>query len=594
MKFLPTSLRDSKRIPLPGNEVHAVLAYAYSRLWGDPTPHWQSQQPKPKDPEPRFTNLGRTATPEKRGWFAALIAAVVKFFKEMFGLQTWDNYTPPIESTVELQEEETTEEPVDTRPPPGRVKPIGRVYWTGRFRKIHGTNMLVDESGLLPSQSLDALFFPGHIDEVLQISRDFDDILNDPPVVSPPAGHQGSDGDDGSDLRAEYEVTLHRLLGKLTEMLKSAKTESISLPLVIGGSTPEAIAQSAGSLIEGQASPVLRSQLADSTDSEIERFNNDERISASLQLRNLSTGTIQRLGTGLHSLAETRHESLNVVLAKHLDELSRYYDFPMFDLYCPVCFSRRMEDAGISINDPTARLDSVDSQGLLAAENALRSSKLALQIDNRWHCPMCDWQIEFDRPPSDYDSGLDSPRHMNRVFSDLVVPLRDVLWEEKHDQRVRIIGEKEAERRANQNDEYNELSEPKNQFSMDRRQIRGNVDSLRDTATASGASLLSLINAFAELEMLNETEAEQFRERISRKEESYSSTIQYLVEQLGKVEGELDARVEDSRDRRAPIIDPDFKIRGPESYQSLEVVHGLLDASSTPQSLPESSAVNDA
>ena len=225
MEHLPSAFRGKNGEPLVDLDLPTVLAYAYSRLWGDPKAHWLSQQPVPEQPEAgpdpelgsrqiglppsrvpypaasaRVDSLGNLMEMISR-WFEALKKLIMglPFFRPKGGQSAEPPGQPEVREPPGEEEaggvlEEAQErvgapvmgeggeqgEPAGeaagqvtafvATPPPGRVKSIGRVYWTGRVTNVHGAPMLVDESGSVAGQQLRSLLFQGSIDELLDIS----------------------------------------------------------------------------------------------------------------------------------------------------------------------------------------------------------------------------------------------------------------------------------------------------------------------------------------------------------------------------------------------------------------------------------------
>ena len=613
MKHLPSALRRNNGELLEDGELAAVVAYAHSRLWGDPTKHWQDQQPKPKDeaeeeptggqsPDSTASGMsGQSSWGDDETSFAETDEnPVIKFFKavgawiammakrfwrfitrapEETPFPDWENplivriegdavsgskiqivtllgdapvprspitindeevgnadeqgrlayhipestkslsiraqnpysldwtdlqieVKPSDADTQEIEEPQTAETPDDEQerpilvPPGGRIKSIGRVYWTGRVQNVHGAPMLLDNTGTASEQTIDAIQFQGSVDDMLQTSQELRSLLDDPPVVS--SRHDSDDDDEVTNvLVSDYELRTYRLLEKLETLLQDTETVSASLPVLSRTSIARALASDADSFANGDAAPAIPSGDATSLESEIERISGQEQMTATDQLRDSFISVRDSVRNGLEELADTRDQSLNEILGRDLDDLIRYYDFPMYDFYCPDCFDRRMDEAGVNLTDEDFQLDQVSAEYIKAAEEKLRASILSIHGD-MWVCPLCHWSGEFDAPDTAVPLDADSPRYMHRVWSNLVAPLWERLWSEKstHDERARIVREKETERRRNLNEEFNELNDLKNEFSMDRRRMQEGLDSLRLSSIRSRELLLSLLHAF--------------------------------------------------------------------------------------------------
>jgi hypothetical protein len=449
--------------------------------------------------------------------------------------------------------------------------------------------MLLDNTGTASEQTIDAIQFQGSVDDMLQTSQELRSLLDDPPVVS--SRHDSDDDDEVTNvLVSDYELRTYRLLEKLETLLQDTETVSASLPVLSRTSIARALASDADSFANGDAAPAIPSGDATSLESEIERISGQEQMTATDQLRDSFISVRDSVRNGLEELADTRDQSLNEILGRDLDDLIRYYDFPMYDFYCPDCFDRRMDEAGVNLTDEDFQLDQVSAEYIKAAEEKLRASILSIHGD-MWVCPLCHWSGEFDAPDTAVPLDADSPRYMHRVWSNLVAPLWERLWSEKstHDERARIVREKETERRRNLNEEFNELNDLKNEFSMDRRRMQEGLDSLRLSSIRSRELLLSLLHAFEDMSMIPTEEVETHRQHIKTMDESHRGGFDGSLLTIEESEDHFSNVVEDSGSRHSPIIDPDFQIRGPSMYKQLDP----NDAAKEPQALLKLGKVTD-
>jgi hypothetical protein len=485
---------------------------------------------------------------------------------------------------------EEVEPPIILTPPAGRIKSISRVYWTGRVQSVHGVPMLLDNTGTASPQTIDAVQFKGSVDDMLTTSQELRSLLDDPPVVSP--RHNSVDDADGvtSVLVSEYELQTYRLLEKLELLLRDTESISASLPVLSRTSIPRALSADSDSMVEGDVTPVIPNDETLSLDSEIERISSQEQMTATDQLRDSFLAVRDSMRNDLEELADTRDQSLNEILGKDLDDLIRYYDFPMYDFYCPDCFDRRMDEAGVNLTEDDFKLDQVSAEHIKAAEEKLRSSILSIRGD-LWVCPLCHWSGEFDAPDTTAPLDANSPRYMHRVWSNLVAPVWERLWSEKstHDERARIVREKETERRRNLNEEFNELNDLKNEFSMDRRRMQEGLDSLRLSSVRSRELLLSLLQAFEDMSMISNTEIETHRQKIKAMDQTHRGGFEGSLVTIDKSEDHFSELVENSGNSHTPIIDPDFQIRGPSMYKQLDPIN----AAKEPQVLLKGGKVTD-
>ncbi len=699
MKYLPAVLRRDSGEPIDDAELAAVVAHAYSRLWGDPTQHWESQLPEPEVPEePIDKPPSPIASPQAvvlpdgvrkpdgssgsvspivailqaiGRWIASVAQAIISPFTgggqhesasdvapdltvkvdgdvvpgESVRLMVLSSRGDPVEGvrvmangltlgvsdytgsvpyvvesdktalavrtlhpsaagwsehsielnvaangsdvTTDGQDETSAEdegvvhqddgtpdaEPVHPTPPLGRVKSIARVYWTGRVRDVHGKPMLLDESGIANRQTLSALFFQGDVAEVLETTSELRMLLDEAPVVSPRHDSTDDPDDIASVLVSEYEVRTYRLLEKLEGPLRNTRIETASLPLLTRTSIPQAIKYDLGAYQDGDAAPVLADGDAAAVDDEIDAISNADRMTASAQLRESFLSLRDSINRELDGLAKTREESLINILGGGLDDLIRYYDFPMYDFYCPRCFKRSMDGAGVSLDPSEMKLDQASAENIAAAEFALKSSILDIR-DDYWVCPLCNWSGLFDAP-SRGGENLDAdgtPRYLHRVWANLVAPLWDTLWAEKstHDERARIIREKEAERRRNLAEEFNELNDLKNEFSSERRRMQDNMENLRVSSMRSQEALTSLLRSFKALDVIPGVEVDTHHREEQARSAKHVDGFEKMREALDEHDAGLEQVVESSRDRRSPIIDPDFQVRSPVTFKLLE------------------------
>ena len=183
------------------------------------------------------------------------------------------------------------------------------------------------------------------------------------------------------------------------------------------------------------------------------------------------------------------------------------------------------------------------------------------RTDIQWHCSLCtaSWFVQEVTPLEDFPSTL-------KIKEQVILPLWDVLWSELANEKARIIREKEAEHRANNSAENNELQTVSRDFAQDRRDLRGRLDEVSQTSVTAVSTFEGVIQAFQDAEMLNPSDAEALTARAEQYAEAHTETIEVIRAQLLEVEEQI-AHAVDTRKGgggRGAIIDPvdEIKVRG--------------------------------
>jgi hypothetical protein len=136
---------------------------------------------------------------------------------------------------------------------------------------------------------------------------------------------------------------------------------------------------------------------------------------------------------------------------------------------------------------------------------------------NRWICQLTN--EEFSN-----EEALKS--RILKVKEDLIIPIWDKLWLEKHDEKVRVIREKELELRENKKQENSELREEVKIFTEELRPIRNNLEKSAVDAKVGEQKLKLSINFYTSQDILGKDTINKMRSYLASDEIEVDTVFQ--------------------------------------------------------------------
>ncbi|HLP60575.1 MAG TPA: hypothetical protein VK186_17165, partial [Candidatus Deferrimicrobium sp.] len=317
-----------------------------------------------------------------------------------------------------------------------------------------------------------------------------------------------------------------------------------------------------------------------------------------------------------------RDYSLIDILGKNLDELEPLYDYPMTRFYCPKChkvpdyiaktapvpidklhenpidqlngFYKREEilrfrilsdqirhhlDQALKSNeDLSSEHYRVLKNKLISYEEMMRNLALEIKdmdsraeihsrnavlkyntIQDNWKCQLCGETFTTEEAQW---------ARMLKIKDDLILPMWDKLWLEKHDESMRILREKETELRKNKELESRQLREEANIFSQEYRAVRNHLEEANSSYQATLRQFEMMCDFFERRRILAPETIASLRNDIMDNPDSSMATGQ-IVEFSDKMEHHLEEEPETVFLRRGQLNDYTEETRNKNKYFTL-------------------------
>jgi hypothetical protein len=154
---------------------------------------------------------------------------------------------------------------------------------------------------------------------------------------------------------------------------------------------------------------------------------------------------------------------------------------------------------------------------------------------------------------------------MLKIKDDLILPVWDGLWLEKHDESMRIIREKEGELRKNKELESKQLREEANVFTQEYREVRNHLEEANAEYQASLKQFQMMCDFFERREILSpETVAGLRNDIIGNTDASLASG--QIIEVSDRLENQLEQEPETVFLRRGELVDYTEETRNTHKY----------------------------
>jgi transposase-like protein len=334
---------------------------------------------------------------------------------------------------------------------------------------------------------------------------------------------------------------------------------------------------------------------------------------------NIMQNVRDEMDTQIDRTKRARDYSLIEVLGKNLDELKPLYDYPLTRFYCPKCHKvpeyaakkapvpiaelnerpidqlkefykstemvqfrklvdnirRHLDQAGKDGEDLSSEHYRILESKLVTYEKKIR--ELALEIEgidpkaevhsrnavlkyntlhHHWKCQLCgetftDEEAQWAR--------------ILKIKDDLILPVWDKLWLEKHDESMRIIREKEAELRKNRELESKQLREEADVFTQEYREVRNQLEEANAEYQASHQQFQMMCDFFERRGILSAETVASMRNDITGNTDAGPAS-EKIIEVSDQMENQLEQEPETVFLRRGELVDYTEETRNTNKY----------------------------
>lgn len=521
-----------------------------------------------------------------------------------------------------IEKLETEEQEINAREAPNGVTHIGKMYYLVDIIHFEDGKMVVDTSGIQERTKFVYPGIPGAANRLKKIIKIMDRLDEELPILLPPAPKTGITDDEsltGIEEEMAHILTLNRQLldekiEDTAEVPAFSSTSDVvhSLHLLSGYLQDGEPALTISQPEESVEQSLISLQAINENAKEIEKQggDNDENI-----MRNVR----DEMDMQINRTKRARDYSLIEVLGKNLDELKPLYDYPLTRFYCPKCHKvpeyaakkapvpiaelnespidqlkefykstemiqfRKLAD-NIRRHLDQARRDGEDlscehyrilESKLVSFEKKVR--ELALEIEgidpkaevhsrnavlkyntlhHHWKCQLCgetftDEEAQWAR--------------ILKIKDDLILPVWDKLWLEKHDESMRILREKEAELRKNRELESKQLREEADVFTQEYREVRNLLEEANAEYQASHQQFQMMCDFFERRGILSEETVASMRNDITGNTQAGPASDK-IIETSDQMENQLEQEPETVFLRRAELEDYTVDIRNTQKY----------------------------
>lgn len=447
------------------------------------------------------------------------------------------------------------------------IESIRRVHWLAKFEDVGDGHIMLDRSGTTSSTTFAFPVMRDNPDKLLSLNDRFKRLAEDDSILLPL--HDVELGSEDFRLPGNsLETEICSTLDEISNVYASSSDEKINMVAIDKTSkVVQRIISEMDNFVETDPVTVVRR----TDDVEHEQILAKLREMTSLAYESINeVNPVEYMAQDIMKnskelvlkIDEVRRRSLVDVLARQLDSLNQYYNFPNTKRYCPNCVNEVMRNNSgdgmvVSIITSQASEDDITKERLDKRDKVLRSCLLKLNFrTGEWHCPLCSSIYDITDNESFYE--------MHQVKDEIIYPLWDILWMELSNEKAEIIREKERERRENINQELSELNNLLKEFADERRDLRAKANELMQTSISCSATLLSMIDTFEDYELISSGDAKKYRGRIEEMRMSQREDLAKLKDGLELAENDLKERSQAVSGRRSPLIDmvDEVKVKG--------------------------------
>lgn len=519
---------------------------------------------------------------------------------------------------------------IEDREAPDVVSHLGKLDYMVEVIPFEGGKMVVDTSGIQERTKFVYPGIPGAVKRFKEIVETMKQLPDELAILLPPAPQTGNREEEPL---TGIEGDMARILSLTRELLDEKNDSEADVPAFFTHSDVVRSLDILSSYLEEEAGEpgisiiqpeeTLHRSLEDlrainENAKEIENQGGDKD-------ENIMRHVRDEMETQITRGKQARDYSLIDILGKNLDQLKSLYDYPLTRFYCPKCHKtpgyiagnlpvpieelndrpidqmqgfykkeeivhfRKLVDAIRSHLDRARQNnENLDGEHYQVLENKLNSyeekiRELALEIEgmdpkaeihsrnavlkyntlhNYWKCQLCG--ETFTNEEAQW-------ARMLKIKDDLILPVWDKLWLEKHDESMRIIREKETELRKNKELESRQLREEANVFTQEYREVRNQLEEADAGCQGILKQFQLMCDFFEKQQILAPEKVAGLKNSMT---DSMDTQVQQITADTDRLENHLEQEPETVFLRRGQLADHTEEVRNTRKYFK-PVVQGL-------------------
>lgn len=537
------------------------------------------------------------------------------------GVWAYLAYKKQQEAIVEKEEEKLK---TLARPVPQAVTHLGKLHYVVNVVPFEDGNLVLDATGTRAKDTLTYPEIPQGSARLQTLSDSLSQIPQELPVLLPPAG-QGDlqDKPQLTGVEADMEQILslcERIFSDTVDIRTDLPVFAANDDLVVALKKLSAHVKDGKPALDlTQYDPIMEQAVKSLAQTSAEAA--EVKKLGAENIENLMKDVVERMDSYVTRANRAREHSLMDILSAGLDGLKTVYDYPLTRFYCPKCHQvKQHQEASLAVPleqlpqaPPEAlspfyrsqemlhlrgladtirrylaqareRGEDFSAEHLMVLQEKLRTyeeriRQLAMEIEHLdphvevhkrnailkynlirkvWICQLCgeafsDEQAQWAR--------------MLKVKDDLIIPLWDQLWLEKHDERNRIIREKEKELRENREKESSQLREEAKVFTEEYRAVRNHLEEAGAGYSTAAGQLEMMLQFFADRGILSRETVANMQNFLQQRMGRRVATGE-IVAVTDQLESQLEQEPETVFIRRGQLIDYADEVRNADKYFS--------------------------
>lgn len=520
----------------------------------------------------------------------------------------------------QILELETEKQAIPGRQIPQVVSHLGKLHYVVNVMPFEDGTLVVDATGTRPKQPLVYPEIPNIINRLQNLSNKLAQIPEELPILLPGTGE--TDLQDKSQLTG-VEADMGEVLSITNQIFSDTVDVSTELPAFSANNDMvHSLRMLARHIQDGQ--PQLHLAQDDPSISQaVQSLAQTNAEAAQAQqlgetnVESMMSRTVERMDSRVTQAKAARDRSLMNILSDGLDSIRGIYDYPLTRFYCPKCHQveqyrtsqlpvaveqltqvpldrletfyrsddlRRMRGImdGIRryLNQAKRQGEDLKAEHFTILQDRLQTYEQLMQgmaveipeydpkielhkrnavlkyntLRQEWVCQLCsesfnDEQAQWAR--------------MLKVKDELILPIWDALWLEKHDERNRIIREKEAELRGNVEQEVALLREEAKLFTEEFRPVRDQLEKMGSSSRVAQQQIEMMLNFYLVRNILSEETAAGMRQYINTGQGLTTNEIINITRQL---ENQLAEEAEVAQICRSQLGDYADEVRNATKY----------------------------
>ncbi len=526
-----------------------------------------------------------------------------------------------------ILELEAEQEKIPQRPVPQVVSHLGKLHYVANIMPFEEGKIVVDATGTKAEQTIVYPEIPDSQNRLQSLSEKLAEIPEELPILLPGVAKQ-IDSEEKPQLTG-IEADMGDVLSIADRIFMTTVDINTKLPVFSANDDlVHSLRRLSQHLTDGE--PVFHLAQPDpNLDRSATALVQTSVEAAAVRQLGVASGealmkeAVQRIDNHVAQAKIARDRSLMDILSQGLDSLKGIYDYPLTRFYCPKCHQveqyrcetlpvalAEISDAPVAILDDLPRSEDIHSlrslvdsirryllqseqQGdrLTAEHLDLLHSKLhtyeerirelAIEVPdldprseqhkrnavlkyntthNCWTCQLC--SETFSEEQAQWARLL-------KVKDDLILPLWDTLWMEKHDERNRIIREKETELRDNVEQEAAFLREEAKVFTEEFRPVRDQLEQAGSSSRVAKQQIEMMLTFYRERGILSDNTAQEMYTYINGSATGQSADE--IVRLARQLETQLSEEAETVLIRRSQLKDYPDEMRNTAKYFAPEL-----------------------